>query len=96
MQTFFGQDETIGNAKNKVKRFVMSSTTCPYDGDFCQIKQDKFNRWKEAVEYAAKNRLNQVFLTSGDMFVKCPLENKTDCERYLRYCFIKNQITKTK
>lgn len=66
-------------------------TKCKYDGDFCQKKADKFNQWRDAVEYAAQNKLNKVFCTSGDMFDKCPLENKTECERYQRYCFIKSQ-----
>lgn len=67
------------------------SHKCQYDGDFCQKKADKFNQWRNAVEYAAQNKLDQVFYTSDETFDKCPLENKTECERYQRYCFIKNQ-----
>lgn len=71
-------------------------STCPYDGDFCQEKSDRYNHWCAAVEYAAENKLNNIFYTSADMFKKCPREyspskSKTECERYLRYCFIKNQ-----
>ncbi|MBR5625851.1 MAG: hypothetical protein IKW67_03675 [Alphaproteobacteria bacterium] len=67
------------------------SNKCPYDGDFCQKKDDRFQAWREAVEYAAKNQINQTFFTSQDMFAKCPLEHMADCERYLRYCYIRAQ-----
>lgn len=63
------------------------SKKCPYDDGFCQKKEDYFNRWKDAVEYAAENRLNWTFIVSDESFAGCPLSlrEQADCERFIRY-----------
>ena len=66
------------------------SYKCPYDGAFCEKQKQRQKEWREAVEYMAENRINHVFLTSASMFDNCPEKHIEQCERYLKYCFMKN------
>lgn len=71
----------------------MSNTTCPFDHEFCQKMQDRFNEWKQFVF----NNPNMVNHTSGNMFLDCPIkhieERKEICERYRKFLVI-NKNTK--
>ncbi len=71
-----------------------SDFDCPYDGTYCRQKHMRVLRWREAVAYNAAHRVNQVFLTSANMFDKCPLEysNDVQCIRRLRYENIMNKL----
>ncbi len=68
----------------------MSDTTCPFDGDFCQKKQERFDEWKRFVFNPQNAHL--TFTTNKDMFSNCPIKHETErketCERYRRYLFI--------
>ena len=82
-QTFMAVQKTKKTKNNNNK--AGSAFDCPYDGTFCQHKETRVLKWIEAVEYHAQNQINQVFLTSADMFDKCPLGNNLQCIRRLRY-----------
>ncbi len=73
------------------KEKVSSTYACPYDGDFCEILRKRLNRWREAVEYNAANKTNQVFYTGPDMF-KCSDKERKNCVRYKRYLYIVNNM----
>ena len=66
----------------------MSDVMCPFDDDFCQKKQDRFDEWKQ---FFFKNP-HLVHRTTNNMFADCPIkyaeERKETCERYSRYCRI--------
>ncbi|MBR4507221.1 MAG: hypothetical protein IKP24_01670 [Alphaproteobacteria bacterium] len=70
----------------------MSATNCPYDGDFCQKKDAKFNAWQKVVIQSD----GMVFKINPDMFAGCAIdseeERKKICDRYQRYLFITNNI----
>lgn len=70
------------------------SVNCPFDGDFCQKKEERFNRWKSAVEYAAENHLNLTFIVSDETFVGCPLSLREQavCKRFVRYVNITSSM----
>lgn len=75
------------------------SVKCPFDGDFCQKKEDRFKAWTAAVEYAAENRLNWTFIVSDETFAGCPLSlrEQTACKRFIRYVNIAtNKLVKQK
>lgn len=59
-------------------------THCPYDKALCRQKLVKLQEWKDAVEYAAKNKLNLTFRTSENMSHKCPVP-ELNCIRRIRY-----------
>lgn len=64
----------------------MINFDCPFDGTYCRQKHARVLRWCKAVEYNAENKINQVFLTSADMFRNCPLESyDVQCVRRQRY-----------
>lgn len=70
----------------------MSDIKCPFDGDFCQKKQERFDEWKQFVF----SNPHLVHKTTGNMFADCPIkhseERKEICERYRRYCFIVQKV----
>lgn len=72
----------------------MSDVTCPFDGDFCQKKQDRFDEWKNFTFNPQNAHL--TFTTNKDMFSNCPIKHETErkeiCERYRRYCTIVNKV----
>ena len=70
-------------------------TYCPYDKSLCRQKLAHIQRWKDAVEYMATNKVNRVIRTSDDMFHKCP-EPNLNCIRRLRYENIIKAITENK
>lgn len=75
------------------------STKCPFDGDFCQKKEERLKTWQAAVEYAAKNRLNWTFIVSDETFAGCPLSlaEQAACKRFIRYVNITtNEFIKQK
>lgn len=57
---------------------------CPYDRALCRQKVVRYMRWRQAVEYAAENRMNWTFCTSDNMFYACPVP-ELDCIRRHRY-----------
>ena len=66
----------------------MSVTNCPFDGDFCQKKQLRFDSWQKVI---IQND-GMVFQINPNMFADCPIETESDrkqiCERYQRYLFV--------
>lgn len=70
----------------------MSATNCPYDGDFCQKKEIRFNTWQKVI---IQNN-NMAFQINPDLFANCTIdddkERKKICERYQRYLFITNNV----
>ena len=64
---------------------------CPYDRTRCRQKIVRMIKWERAVEYAAANRMNWTFCTSGDMFHGCPVPD-LDCIRRKRYNEIMKQV----
>lgn len=68
-------------------------THCPYDKTLCRQKLVRVQEWKDAVEHMAKNKMNRTFITSENMFHKCPIP-ELNCIRRLRYENIIAEITK--
>lgn len=72
----------------------MSDVNCPFDGDFCQRKQDQFDEWSKFVFKTQ----SIVFQTNGKIFADCPETNniarKDMCNRYRRYLFIVENVKK--
>lgn len=68
----------------------MSDTTCPFDGDFCQKKQDRLNDFHRL--FLHNPNLDVKFRSTADMFWDCPVKHPKErediCERYRRYLFI--------
>lgn len=66
----------------------MSVTHCPFDGDPCQKKQQRFDAWQKVI---IQND-SMVFKLNPDMFADCAInsaeEREQACERYKRYLFI--------
>ena len=66
----------------------MSAINCPFDGDFCQRKQHRFNAWQKVI---IQND-SMVFQLNPDMFADCAIssveEREKICERYKRYLFV--------
>lgn len=58
---------------------------CPYDGTYCRQKHYRVTRWQNAVAYAAAHKKNHTFVTTEDMFYKCPLGDDVECIRKIRY-----------
>ena len=67
-------------------------THCPYDKTLCRQKLVRVQEWKDAVEHMAKNKMNRTFITSENMFHKCPVP-ELNCIRRLRYENIIKTIT---
>ncbi len=59
-------------------------THCPYDKALCRQKLVRVQEWKDAVEYAAENKLNLTFCTAENMFHQCPVP-ELNCIRRIRY-----------
>lgn len=72
----------------------MSDITCPFDGGFCQRKQDRLNDFHRV--FLNNPHLNIKFRSTADMFWDCPIkhdqERKETCERYRRYLFIVEKV----
>lgn len=72
----------------------MSDVNCPFDGDFCQRKQDQFDEWSKFVFKTQ----SAVFQTNGKKFADCPEKNdvarRDMCNRYCRYLFIVENVKK--
>lgn len=66
----------------------MSVINCPFDGDFCQQKQSRFDSWQRVIIQTD----GMAFQINPDMFADCPIESeeerKKNCTRYQRYLFI--------
>lgn len=67
-------------------------THCPYDKTLCRQKLVHLQEWKDTIEYMAKNKLNKTFITSENMFHKCPVP-ELNCIRRIRYENIIKTIT---
>ena len=70
-----------------------SQTHCPYDRDFCLEKERRLKDWASAIEYHARNHINNLIATNKDMFHGCPTK-KEDCIRYKRYLLIIESLQK--
>ena len=71
----------------------MPDTTCPFDGDFCQKKQDRLDEWKR---FCLRITDQNIHISSTmEMFADCPIKHKEElkdvCDRYRRYCYIVNK-----
>ena len=64
---------------------------CPFDGDFCMKKQNRFDEYRMA---AFDNDCS--FEMNWETFDACPTllheERAANCARYRRYLFIVNKI----
>ena len=72
---------------NDVNTEYSPETHCPYDKSLCRQKLAHIQRWTNAIEYMAENKVNNVIRTAADMFHKCP-EPDLNCIRRLRYEYI--------
>lgn len=72
----------------------MSDITCPFDGDFCQKKQDRLNEFHRMFLHNPNLDIN--FRSTMDMFWDCPIKHDQEraetCERYHRYLFIVENV----
>ena len=69
------------------EKTMKNATTCLYDGDFCQAKEERFNEWKN---FAFNNASG--FTTRPGMFDNCPKGPSITCDRYRRYLYIVEHI----
>ena len=70
----------------------MSDIKCPFDGDFCQKKQERFDEWKRFVFSRGVTLCTESNMFDGCPMENSPLENIKNCERYRRYLYIINNI----
>ena len=49
-----------------------NAALCPYNKKWCRDKQTAFDEWHATIKYMAKNNVNRTFITTGNMFTKCP------------------------
>ena len=72
----------------------MSDVTCPYDGDFCEKKQERIDEWRKRC--LLNPQPYSVFIPRNKLFVNCPIphidEHPDICDRYRRYLFIVEKI----
>ena len=59
-----------------------SSTRCPFNGLWCEDKQDHLDAWRNAVKSYAQQRKNYIFHTRGDMFDGCPMHYNSLCKKH--------------
>lgn len=74
----------------------MSDVNCPFDGDFCQRKQNRLNDFHRMFLHNPNLDIN--FRSTADMFWDCPIkhfeERKEICNRYRRYLFVVENVKK--
>jgi hypothetical protein len=68
---------------------MKNATVCPYDGDFCDKKQERLNEWKDR-NLRLSNPVDSIPVCPN-MFDDCP-DDFTKCQRYKRYTFIVNKV----
>lgn len=73
---------------------MSDEVTCPFDGDFCDLKKKRLDEWREHCLHNPQPYYTNV--SARDMFADCPIkhvpERKDSCVRFSRYLFIVDKV----